>query len=269
MRDKKTPQKSISMKSVNRIAGLLKVLSQNYSKVTDISQKIGLSRLTVYRLLQAMKNTGMVIEDPVNHTYYLGQLFYRLSLDTSKEHQYIIGIARTRMENLASTCQETVNLHIVIGIERVRLLTVVGPQSLTYVGNQNTVSHIWVGATGKILLAQMSDAEMQTIIDNITPFAVTPFTITDKEVLKREVKKVRKLGYATNIGEGAMGVASIAVPVYNYVSPASLSIVAPIERFEPHIKDYLPEIKKTAREISDELTKVSGLCISIEQRAKV
>lgn len=256
MQEKQIPPKNSSMKSITRIVSLLRALSHDNSKLADISKATGLSRGTVYRLLQALKTTGLVIEDSINHTYYLGYLFHSLSLDASKIHQYIIGIARSRMQNLVNVSHETVNLHIAAGIERVRLLTLVGTHNITYVGNPNIVSTIWVGAVGKVLLAQLPDNEMNTIIDNITLFALTPYTITDKEVLKREIYKVRQQGFATSINEGAIGVASICVPVYNYAVPASLSIVAPLERFASNMMDYLPDLRKNAREISDELLDV-------------
>lgn len=68
---------------------------------------------------------------------------------------------------------------------------------------------------GRVLLAALSDAEVDAILAASQLKAHTPRTLTDPRLLKEEIGKVRQQGYAVIDQELEIGLCSIAIPVSN------------------------------------------------------
>ena len=110
---------------------------------------------------------------------------------------------------------------------------------------------IYLGSAGKVLLAQMDENERDILLRAIDMVPRTPNTIVDREILKKELEKILRQGYATSFGESFSGGAGISVPVQNYVCPVALCISGPEFRFNP--EDYFEEMKTSAERISHTL----------------
>jgi DNA-binding IclR family transcriptional regulator len=120
------------------------------------------------------------------------------------------------------------------GDEAVNIVQVPSPQM---------VKHIeWIGrrrplhctAVGKVLLACMPVAELQTIISGgLHPY--TPNTIIDPELLCQELARVSEQGYATGKEEFEIGLNAIAAPVHDNTQEvvAALSVSGPAFRLSP------------------------------------
>lgn len=68
-------------------------------------------------------------------------------------------------------------------------------------------------ATGRVLMAPLSDAEVADVLDRLPPQQVTPLTLTDPEAIIAAVAQVRRDGYAIVDGEIEPGLRTLAVPV--------------------------------------------------------
>ena len=101
--------------------------------------------------------------------------------------------------------------------------------------------------------SELKDDELDRLLEHVEFIQITPNTITDKEVLRQELEKVRKDGYAISFGERVIGSASISAPVKNYSVPVALCIVGPHDRISTNLKSLLQEIKVTAARISNRL----------------
>jgi len=246
---------SSKVKSIARAVDILKALSVNLNRVSDISRQLNLSKSTVHRLLKALEESGLVVQDPLNHEYYFGHLLVRLASNPITAHQHLIHCAYEKMKYLLEISKESVTLHVRLGIQRIRLQELMGSHDVRYIGRPTIADPLWAGAMGKVLLAQIQEEELGVILDNIELTPLTPHTITDKRVFRAEVEKVKKQGYATSYGETVSGVSAISVPVMDYVEPVALSIVGPEYRFASHMTDFLSELKKSASRISQDLLK--------------
>jgi hypothetical protein len=62
----------------------------------------------------------------------------------------------------------------------------------------------------------------------------TPHSIKDTQTLRRELERVRKQGWAENVNESEVGIASIAAPIRNVFGNvvAAVSIAGPIQRLD-------------------------------------
>ena len=242
-----------NIKTIGKAAGVLKAISQGHSRLSDIAREVGLSKNGVYRLLYSLKQEELVIQDPVTREYLMGPLLFEISANPMKIHQHLINCAHLEIEDLRQTTGETVMLDVKFGMERIILRQMIGTHNVTFVGKPSPIDPLWRGAAGKVLLAQLEERELKTILDHTTLVASTPFTITDKKVFRREIDKVREQGYATGINDIEMGMADVAVPIEGYIVPASLAIIGPDDRLAPRIEEFVDRLKAKAGKISQYL----------------
>jgi len=242
------------IKTIGKAASVLKAISQGHSKLTEIAREVNLCKNGVYRLLYSLKQEDLVIQDPVTREYFMGPLLFEISANPLKIHQHLINCAYLEIEDLRQTTGETVILDIKFGMEKIILRQLIGTHNVTFVGKANPVEHLWLGAAGKVLLAQLDERELKMILGRIALEASTSFSITDKQVFKREIEKVRKQGYAISYSEVELGLANIAVPIGGYIVPASLGIVGPEDRLSPRTMEFADKLKTKAKKISKDIT---------------
>jgi DNA-binding IclR family transcriptional regulator len=239
--------------SIRRAVDILRSLAEGTERINNISYKLQLSKSTIHRLLKSLENTGLVMQDPVTHRYYLGPLLLDLASRPIIAHQNLIVCAFEDMKYLRDLSRETVVLHIRIGLERICLEELQGLESIKYTAGKGFIAPIYTGSAGKLLLSELEDNELQLILKNLHLVPVGPNTITDKEVLLKELKKVRKQGHATSFGERIRGSASVSVPVKNYLCPVALSVLGPDNRLSEKMMVVLKEMKDCSIRISNKL----------------
>ena len=241
--------------SVTRGIDILKSLSEGTDRVTDLAKQHGLSKSTTHRLLKSLENTSIVRRDPITRRYYLGPLMLDLASRPIVSHQGLTISAFEEMRRLRDLTQETVVLHIRIGLERVCLEELPSFQALRYTAGKGFIAPVYTGSAGKILLSELNDTELSLLLRNIKYSKIGPNTITDQEVLTEEIRKARVQGYAVSFSERVPGSASISVAVKGYVCPVALSVLGPESRFDSSVMmGHLKEIKGSSDRISRKLS---------------
>jgi DNA-binding IclR family transcriptional regulator len=242
--------------SVYRAAEILNLLSKRETRITDICKELSLSKSTTHRLLKTLENCGFVFQDPVSHRYFLGHLIIKLFSNPLTTHQNLIVCAYEEMKRLREISGETVTIHIRVGTQRICLEEMQAKQNIRYGVGKGSVSPIYAGSAGKILLAELTETDRNHLIQNIVLTPVGPHTITDRDRLLREIKKVRKKGYAISSGETLEGAISISVPIQGYFCPVALSIFGPKFRLEPLIPGLKKEMEMSAKRIGGKIKPV-------------
>jgi len=85
----------------------------------------------------------------------------------------------------------------------------------------------------------------------------TDNTITDSQVLKRELKEIRKRGYATDNMEHEEGICCVGAPIRNHQKKvfAAISVSGPSQRFDP---PRIPAMAKLVIQTAEEISKKMG-----------
>ena len=156
-----------TVKSIARVAEVLISLSDGTNRITDISNKLNLSKGTVHRLLKTLQDSGFVVQDPVNRRYFLGHLIVRLASSPLVAHQSLTMCAFNEMEYLRDLTGETVELQIRVGMQRMCLEEVPSRHNIRYAMGKGAVSPVYTGSAGKVLLSELSKSELQIIMKNI------------------------------------------------------------------------------------------------------
>jgi len=237
--------------AINRGADILKIISEGYNRLEDIYPIVCLNRSTTHRLLKSLVSSGFAFQSPLNRNYYLGPLFLKLSSNPNVSHQMLVISSMDELRKLRDFTDETALLMIPNGDQRLVLKEVRSSHRITYsLGDGSTVP-LYVGSSGRTLLSQYADKDLNKMLDKINLIPVSPNTITDRALLKKAIDEIRKQGFATSSGELLPDSAGISVPVKGYVYPVVLCVIGPKDRFKPiHI---LKELSEAANRISDGL----------------
>jgi IclR family transcriptional regulator, KDG regulon repressor len=246
-------KKENAVQSVRRAAEILNCISNGISSVTEIAAKCGLSKSTVHRLLKALGESELVMQDPVNHQYFLGYAIIKLISTPLATQEFLTSCAAAEMTRLSELTGETVSLGIKMGMKSVNIHVVTSKSDLKVDGANLRIRPIHLGIDGSMLLSQLDDYQVSNILDNIRlELKTKPEKFKTRELLAR-IQAARQQGYAIGNSELTLGVTCISAPVKNYALPAALSLVGPEVRMKPNIKKLVREVVECAARISAKL----------------
>ena len=237
--------------TISRSAKILKSLSEGYTRLEDIYPKAGLNKSTTHRLLKSLVSTGLAYQSSLNRHYFLGPLFLELSANPGVSHQMLILGALEELRGLRDASGETSLMMVPSGDQRLILKEVCSKQKISLsLGDGSTVP-LYVGSSGRTLLSQYADEDLDKLLGKIKMVPVSPNAIIKENLLKKEIDKIRKKGYGTSSGEMLPDSAGISVPVKGYFCPVALCVIGPKFRFKPI--SILDELKQSSTRISDRL----------------
>lgn len=252
---KKTVQeKSTGVQSLQKALRILEVftIEEPQLSITDISNKVGLPRPTVTRLISTLEESGYVFRKPDNRKYTLGIKLCRLGSIAQMSWE-IKSVALPILRELKDRFKETVYIDIVDGLERLCILSLEGSRSLRTIVPVGQRSPLYAGADGRILLAYQPNQTLEKVINKNNLKAKTDRTINDPELLIKELSKIRQDGYAISYGEWILGSIAISAPIKDHEGNviASISMSVPDLRIDEENKGcFINAIKEAAVKIS-------------------
>ena len=249
------------VQAIERASLILDVLGQSSQgiSVKELSAKVCLPKGTTHRLLSSLAYFGYVQQDSRTRHYSLG--FKLVELGNCLLNQLDLRTeAKPFLADLAKTTQETVHL-VILDKNEVLYIDKVesddnpsGLRMASRVGSR-TLAHSC--AVGKVLLAHLSEEELDEFIQGAGLPKITENTISDPVRLKEHLKLVRSQGYVIDDEENEKGIRCVAAPIRNEIGRvvAATSISGPAIRItRKRIQESLKnEIIKTALKISRKL----------------
>jgi DNA-binding IclR family transcriptional regulator len=243
--------------SLDKTFQVIDLLAQNPRglRLSEMSANLGLPSSSIHHILSMLRSSDYVDQDSDNKRYRLGFKFLVIS-STILNNLDIRRSAHTHLRHLHQKVNETVNLTILRNgqVTFIDKIQKVGGLSLdTYIGF-STAPH--AAASGKVLLSEMSAAEIKGIFRTKPLKAFGKNTITTLSQLLIELENVRKQGYAVDNEEYYEGVRCVAAPVR-----ASSKVVAAVSvtgsiftlTMEKINKEIIRLVKDAAERISSEL----------------
>ncbi len=183
------------------------------STISDIHRTLKLPLSSAATILYTLEALGYVERDEAGRRYTLGVRMLSFSKRVADELN-LPGRFQPLLEDLVREAGLTAHLAIRRDGESMYIARVPGPgllQFSSYVGMRWPVH---ASAVGKALLAFLPDGERERVLRDIDLRKMTPHTISSVEALERQFRNFRKVGYCWEIGEGEVGVACIAAPVF-------------------------------------------------------
>jgi DNA-binding IclR family transcriptional regulator len=207
--------------------------------VTEIAERLKLSKAVVHRILTSFRVKGFVTVDEESRRYRLGPQVLTLGLaylDRLDVHE----LARSTMRDLAQRTNETSTLSVRVGWRRIYIDQATPTRDIKMVIQLGGAYPLHAGASSKALLASLPAEQIQTFFATQRLDQITDRTVTDPGALARELERIRMRGYAVSSGERQAGAASVAAPVLDRGGHllAVISVCGPQDRFEPLIDRY-------------------------------
>lgn len=202
--------------------------------VSELARRLGLGKSTVHRLLQTLAEGDLIERNPRTGRYRLGLKLYELGTIVSSRIDLYEAVAM-HIDDLRDQTRETVHVAILDGLEVVYVERRESSHTLRLFGRVGRRNLANCTSTGKVLLAFLDPGELDRLLDGALLDSRTPHTITDPDELRRELEDVRERGFAQNINEAEIGVASVAAPIRDATGEvvAAISVAGPTTRFHP------------------------------------
>ncbi|MFM2481769.1 DNA-binding transcriptional regulator KdgR [Celerinatantimonas sp. YJH-8] len=242
--------------SVLKVFGILQALAeQREIGITEIAQRLMMSKSTVYRFLQTMKMAGYVSQEDDTEKYTLTLKLFELG-SKALEHVELISLADKKMRELATKTGEAMHLGALDEDAIIYIHKIDSRYNLRMYSRVGRRNPLYSTGIGKVLLAYRDEAFVRDALKDVEFIAHTNNTITDVEQFIEELAKVRDEVVGEDREEQEEGLRCLAVPVFDRfgVVIAGLSISFPTIRFEQSRRDeYVSMLHQAASSLSDSL----------------
>lgn len=245
------------VQSVERTLSILEVLAdyRDGLGVTEISEKVGLHKSTVYRLLSTLIYKEYVYQDKDTNRYMTSFKLYELG-NKRVENMDILSASKTYSKRLMESLNEVVHLVVRENNKIIYIDKVEANNTIRMASTIGKRSPMYCTSVGKAILAFSNDEDVYGVWNTTSIEKRTPNTIVELEVLKKELAVIKERGYAIDNEENEPGVRCVGVPIFdrfNQVAGA-ISISGPTFRVtEAKVESIAQEVMKYAGLISMEL----------------
>lgn len=264
-RSNAVPANDTSPGPLARYIDVLEVVAAFSGSITlaDVSSILELPKTTAHRLLKGLVRSGLAAEGEGGRTYQVGERLARL-LHASADEGWLASLAGPHLRGLTDKTIETCYLARLVGA-RVVVAVSQSPdvpwRGYVQPGKEMPVN---AAATGKAVMAYQSKALIAEALSQELP-KPTVRSRTSRKWIEQEFARVRRLGYATCIGEIDDGLAAIAVPITlpGGVVLHSLGMTGPLERI---MNKQLPERLAALKETAGDLARTLSIGANIKAR---
>lgn len=199
--------------SVIKAFDILKLLSKQDRPLSpqEIAEATDTNLSTTHRFLLTLEEIGAVARR-AGHRFHLGMLMSELGRTTVKR-EILSDRARIHVETLAEDVGETVSLYLFhpSGIERIVSHEPARP--LVYREPYGTELELQTSSIGKLYLSQLPTLACEERLAALHLVPHTPHSIVDLRALRRELRDIRKHGFALSREEMELGLDCVSVPI--------------------------------------------------------
>ncbi|GAA5232930.1 helix-turn-helix domain-containing protein [Verticiella sediminum] len=223
-------------------------LSGGALTLSEAAEITGHSRASARRSLLTLQRLGYV---------HAEGKYFRLAPRTLRlGHAYVVSnplgrLVQPILEATTERTHESSSVAVLDGMEAVFVARATARRSLSNGLGMGSRLPAHSAATGRVLLSELPDDEIERRLRMVPLRKLTPRTLTDPEELSRTIRQVRVDGYAVCNEELELGVRSIAVPLQDHHGRviAALSLVSAMPRMstEMIVETLLPHLESARR----------------------
>ncbi|WP_217168523.1 IclR family transcriptional regulator [Streptomyces sp. AC512_CC834] len=201
--------------------------------VSEVADRLGVARSTAHRLLAMLVYRDFAVRD--DHRVYHAGPVLELAAHSRSQVSTLRTAALPHLHRVVDLLNETTNLTIrtrdtarfIASEECTQALRVGSREGMVFPAHRTT--------TGLLLLAELSEEELA---DVYAPerYRDRPGDLPDLGVLRTELERVGRSGFAVNQERSERGLVAVGVPVRDEHgrAVAGLSVSMPSVRYDPH-----------------------------------
>lgn len=248
---------SKTIRSVERALGVLLCFTVETPalSMTEISERVGIHKSTVHRLLATLEKNNFVRRDPETGIYRLGFRLLQMA-NLSLEDVNIRHISLPFMRRLSEEYRENVDLAILANDEVLFIDTFESTQPVKLAVSPGQHLPAYNSASGKAILAMLPEETTIRIFKKYNP----EFDVRVSSEMKTfidDLKIVCAQGYALDCESLEPGVNAVAAPILgiNKKPIASLAIAGPAYRLNLDMMHQLGQkLINVTKEISSKIS---------------
>ncbi|MDO9535106.1 MAG: IclR family transcriptional regulator [Bacillota bacterium] len=213
------------VQSVERTLRILEIMAEWGYPMTlsEISNNLDLKNSTTHRLLKTLIMKSFAQQDPSSGKYLLGIKTFSIG-NTALYALDIRSVARPYLKQLETRYKETANLAILDQGDVIYIDQVESERMVKMSANLGGRAPSHSNAVGKVLLAGLTESELERYFKGRKFERYTSNTITSHEALRMELEKVSQLGYGLDAEETEEGIRCVASAIYNHLGKATAAI---------------------------------------------
>jgi DNA-binding IclR family transcriptional regulator len=222
---------------------------------SELAHKLGINRTRVFRILKTLESRGYVDYDPHTQAYRLGVKFLQIG-ENVRERLDLRREAEPVLVELARQTGDSAHLLILRGEHAITLDRRQGENRLQVASPIGQSLPLYAGASPKILLAFLPEAERERIIRSAEFESFTENTITNADDLRRCLETIRREGYTVDEEDFERGVYAIGAPVRDGTGRviAGISITTPETRYSSaRRQELIALVVSAAQRLSEKL----------------
>jgi len=246
-----------NVRAVERALGILNAFSFKEKDLTlnQLTEKTGLSKPTVFRILSTLEHHNYVSFDPSLGSYRLGAKFLELGGIVLSS----LGLRRTSRPHL-DRLQNELKVTILFGALMDDQLVFIdkreseGPiRIFSEVGLRRSPNY---GMLGMVLMAFLDEEEVRQLLGHFPLQPYTRFSITDDGQFLSRLSEIRGRGYVVEESEAIDGVWGVAAPVYDAMRTVIAAVGAALplpEKSDARVAEVIERVRECAARISADM----------------
>ena len=248
------------IQSLERAAALLDAVAAagpNGITAARLAERTGLNGSTTFHLVRTLESLGFVVRPEDSKRYLIGSRLFGLAAGAMGETA-LLTHGTPILEQLSRETGEAAHLAVRSNADIIVIARTAATGMLQLSDRAGVVRPAHATAIGKVLLAQLSEAELDHLLPLIRLERFTPATITTQSALRSELRVVQSTGEAHDRGELDTDVRCVAAPVLDFSGRcvAAIGISGPVWRLGA---DTLGGKAALMHDAGRELSKLLGL----------
>ncbi|MBP2075858.1 IclR family transcriptional regulator [Oceanobacillus polygoni] len=216
--------------------------------VNELSRHLEMPVSSLHRMITTLKQEYILEYSEQTNKYRIGIDFIRMASIISSNVN-INKIVRPYLESLSTELHHSI--YFAMYYSQYKKLSFIdsvkSSSALQYVLDLGVLEPIHIAASGKTILAYLSNLEVAAVLES------EKVSVSEKNEILEELARIRSQGYAITANERKKGAMSIGSPIFNSSGEVigSVICVIPISDYKKELENqYIKKVKDAAEDIS-------------------
>lgn len=181
--------------------------------ISEVAERTGLTRAAARRYLITLTHLGFVSQD--RKMFALTPKVLRLA-QSYMHSARLPRIVQPELQKLAYSLKEASSSGVLDGNDVICIAATTAGRVISPTLQPGTRVPAYCTSNGRVLVASLPPAELETWISRQHLAPLTPHTVVQPERLRHEIARARQQGWAAVDQEFELGLRTLAVPLKNY-----------------------------------------------------
>lgn len=216
----------------------------------ELARQMNRSVGEIFRMLMVLRKRNLIQLDELSDRYFLTTKLFELAHRTPIIKRLTVS-ATPIMQQLTKYTQQSVHMAVESGEHALIVGQVDNPGDNVFSIKIGSRMDIWRTSSGRVILAFLSDLELQNFIDETASLRDRDFAN-----IKADFLKIVDLGYEIEPSYIVKGITNISAPIFDHEGRAVAAMTIPfIERYDEQLSmdDCTQALMKATRKLSQHI----------------